>query len=398
MEEKYDVIVVGAGPAGSIAARTAADSGLKTLLLEKRQEIGSPVRCAEAISHEMLTRYMKPEPGWISAKIQGGRIFSPNRTPVVIPEPNAGYVLERRVFDRRLAETAANAGADVVVKARVVDVTKDGDQVNGVKMRYGRRDYTIQGDIVIAADGVESQVARWAGIDSTHELRDVDICAQYVMCNLDPDVYHPDYCDFYIGKELAPRGYVWVFPKGPDLANVGIGIGGTISGHNGKLAVDYLDEFVKETLPKAQIVSQIAGCVPVGDSLPEIVGDGFMIVGDAAHHSDPISGGGIANAMISGQFAAEVAIDAIAAGDLSAKFLHAYHKRWDDEVGKNFRHICRIRDGVMKFSDKTFDRCAEVLNKLDPEKITMRQIFKTVLLHQPRLLLELRHLIAAGWI
>ncbi len=398
MHTKYDVVVVGAGPAGSIAARTAAERGLKTLLLEKRQEIGSPVRCAEAISHETLIRYIEPEAAWISATVHGGRIFSPNGTPVVIQQPNVGYVLERKLFDRRLAETAVNAGAEVLVKARVTGVINTDDQICGVTVRYHRRDHAIQADIVIAADGVESQVARWAGINSTHELRDVDICAQYLMSNLDPDVYSPEYCDFYIGRELAPRGYVWVFPKGPDLANVGVGIGGTISGRNGKLAIDYLNDFVRTHFPEGRVLSQVAGCVPVGDSLPEIVGNGLMIVGDAAHHSDPISGGGIANAMISGHFAAETAADAIAAGDLSAEFLRPYPERWDEEIGKNFRHICRIRDGVMKFSDKTFDRCAQVLNKLSPEKITMREIFKTVLLHQPRLLLELRHLIAPGWI
>jgi digeranylgeranylglycerophospholipid reductase len=291
---------------------------------------------------------------------------------------------------------AAGAGAEIIVKARVTNVIKSDDgYVNGVVFRYSGRDYTCKAKVVIAADGIESQVARWAGIDSTHDLRDVDIAAQYLISKIDIE---PDYCDFYIGRKIAPRGYVWVFPKGEDIANVGVGIGGTISGKNGKLAIDYLNEFVKRKFPNGKILAQVVGCVPVGDSLPNMVADGFLIIGDAAHHSDPISGGGIANAMYSGKFAAEAAAEGIRIGDVSAKVLRTYQRRWDKEVGKNFKHICRIRDGVLKFSDDMFDRCAEVLAQMPREKVTMAQIFKTVLKHQPRLLLELRHLILAGWV
>ena len=145
-------------------------------------------------------------------------------------------MLERKVFDRVLSETAAGAGADIIVKAPVVGITKDKNNfVNGVNFRYNRREYTSKTKIVIAADGVESQVGRWAGIDTTHDLRDVDICAQYLMSGIEIE---PDLCDFYLGREIAPRGYIWVFPKGDDIANVGVGIGGTISGKGGKLAID----------------------------------------------------------------------------------------------------------------------------------------------------------------
>ncbi len=333
---------------------------------------------------------------WVSRQINGARLFSPNETPAIIDYPGAGYVLERKVFDRYLGEMAAEAGADIIVKARATSVTKSNDGlVNGVVFRYFGRDYTCKAKVVIAADGIESQVARWAGIDSTHDLRDVDICAQYLISKID---IAPDYCDFYLGRKIAPRGYIWVFPKGEDIANVGVGIGGTISGKNGKLAIDYLNEFVKRKFPNGKILAQVVGCVPVGNSLPNIVGDGILIIGDAAHHSDPISGGGIANAMFSGQFAAEAAIEGIRIGDVSAKVLRAYQKRWDKQIGKNFKHICHIRDGVLKFSDDMFNKCAEVLSKMPPEKVTMTQIFKTVLKHQPRLLLELRHLILAGWV
>jgi len=397
MRLNYDVVVVGAGPGGSVAARIAAEKGLSVLLLEKRQEIGTPVRCAEGTGTEVLQEYIDLEPAWIAKEINGGRIFSPNGTPVVLAVKGAGVVLERKIFDRRLAELASQAGAEILVKARVTGVTKSQNgKVDGVYFRYLGKDCIAKAKIVIAADGIESQVGRWAGIDTTHDLNDVDVCAQYLMSNIDLD--EPDYCDFYVGGEKSPRGYAWVFPKGDRIANVGIGIGGIASGKNGKFAIDYLNEFVKNKFPKGSILSQMFGSASVGGGLEEIVADGIMLVGDAAHHADPVSGGGILNAMIGGRLAAEVAAEAIQQGDVSKEFLKEYERRWDKEVGKTFKHLCRIRDAVLKFSDETLDKCAETLSKIPRDKLTTLHVFKTVLLNQPKLLLELRHLITAGWL
>lgn len=328
--------------------------------------------------------------------MDGARFFSPNETSVIFHYSRIGYVLERKVFDRAITEMASTAGAEVMVKARVTSITTSDDgAVNGVVFRYSGREYTCKTKVVIAADGVESQVGRWAGIDTTHQLHDVGICAQYLISNID---IVPEYYDFYFGREVAPRGYVWVFPKGDDIANVGVGISGPISGKGGKLAIDYLNDFVKRKFPRGKILGLVGGAVPVGCSLPQLVKDGILLVGDAAHHSDPMSGGGIANAMYSGKFAAEAAVEGIRIGDVSEKALSAYPKRWEREIGKNFKHICRIRNSLIKFSDDVFDRYAEVLSQIPKEQITMAKIFQTLLRHQPRLLLELRHLILAGWV
>ena len=98
---------------------------------------------------------------------------------------DAGYVLERKVFDRTLTEMAGNEGADIIVKARATNVTKDNKgSVNGITFRYAGRDYTSKAKVVIAADGIESKVGRWAGIDTTHDLRDIDVCAQYLISKI----------------------------------------------------------------------------------------------------------------------------------------------------------------------------------------------------------------------
>ena len=394
MRGEYDVVVVGAGPGGSTAARFAAQGGLRVLLLEKRQEIGSPVRCAEGVGLQQLEEFVDIDPKWVSAWINGGRIFSPDGTPVVVEQPGAGVVLERKIFDRHLAELAAEAGAEVLVKAYVFDVIKEEGFVRGVRFSHLGRTYEVRSKIVIAADGVESQVGRWAGLDTSLRVEEIDVCAQYLMANVDIE---PGFCDFYLGRELAPRGYAWVFPKGDRLANVGVGIGGAVSGGDGRLAIDYLNRFVQERFPRGSILSLVVGAVPVDGTLPKIVSNGLMIVGDAAHQNDPLTGGGIINAMIAGRIAGEVAVEAVKADDFSEGFLKRYRERWDKEVGGTFKHLRRIREGVLRMSDETLDRCAHALSKIPPDELTPFQIFKTVLLNDPRLLWDLRHLVRLGW-
>lgn len=115
MRHDYDVIVVGAGPAGSVTAKIAAEKGCSVLLIEKRQEIGDPVRCGEACSKDTITRHIDLDPKWISAEVSGTRLFSPDGTSIIMNEgvDKPGVVLERKMFDMALARKAAEAGAEV---------------------------------------------------------------------------------------------------------------------------------------------------------------------------------------------------------------------------------------------------------------------------------------------
>ena len=399
--KSVDVLVIGGGPAGSIATRTAAQQNVDVLMIEKRQEIGSPVRCAEGVSKRALVELTELNPKWVSAEINGGRIHSPDGNFVTIESKGAGLVLERKIFDRELAAQAARSGAEVWVKARAIDLIGENGSITGAVIRRPDGDYIVRAKVVIAADGVESQVSKWAGIDTTCRAHEVDTCAQYLMTGLaDIDL---TYCDFYLGHQIAPRGYAWIFPKGNDSANVGVGIGGNI---DGETAIGFLNRFVENQLPggsKAQAVTVVVGCVPVVGTLSDVVRDGFMIVGDAARQNDPVSGGGIVNSMIAGQIAGEVAGQAVRNGDVSHAALAKYEKRWHKQVGRTFPHLRRLREGILKFSDETLNDIARMLSQVGAthtspvRKLTLIDIFWTALKNDPKLLLELRHLIAIGW-
>lgn len=214
MKSEYDVVIVGAGPAGAYAAATAADE-CDVLLIEKRQEIGSPVRRAEGVSKAALARFFQPQEKWIASRVTRARIFSPDGAAVEVSEevagPEVGYVLERKIFDMDLAKRAARRGADVVVRTRATGIIREDGFVRGIKVRRLGESVEIRSKVVIAADGIESQVARWAGINTTLKPYDLESCAQYLMTSVD---LLNDCCDFYLGSE-APGSYAWTFPKGP---------------------------------------------------------------------------------------------------------------------------------------------------------------------------------------
>ena len=345
VNDGYDVVVIGAGPAGSIAAYEAAMRGLSVLLLEKRQEIGSPVRCAEGIGHEPLVRFVEPDPSWISARISRARITVVQDGQERVwqgesgEDRQVGYVLERRVFDRMLAERASQAGARVLVKTAAMGLLRKGEAVVGVIAEgpWGRREVAAQ--VVIGADGVESRAGAWAGLDTTLPQRDQMACVQFLLTGIDIDPYCTYY---YLDQEHAPGGYVWIFPKGERRANVGLGVQAGLAKRS---PVELLMRFIESRpfLSRGSPVTLISGGVPVGLPPARLVTDGFMLIGDAARQVDPLTGGGIANAMAAGQLAARVVADAIASGDVSQAALSRYEMEWQTGVGKQMARNYRLR-------------------------------------------------------
>ncbi len=325
-----------------MAARTAAGLGLSVLLLEKRQEIGSPVRCAEGVSHESLVDFLEPDPSWISARVDRAQIMALDGDRVVETWQRTGglgYVLERRVFDRVLAERAAAAGAQVRVKAPVTGLLADGGTVRGVVAEWQGQRLEVQASLVIAADGVESRVGTWAGLNTQLPLQDTMACAQYLLAGIEWD---PACLGYWIDDTVAPGGYAWVFPKGEGRANVGLGVQADCAGES---ALTYLNRFVdrERALSAASPVTLIAGAVPVSMPCQRLMGNGLMLVGDAARQVDPLTGGGIINAMTAGRVAGQVAAAALASGDTTAEGLAAYQERMSQLLGRRLARNYRLR-------------------------------------------------------
>jgi digeranylgeranylglycerophospholipid reductase len=382
MKNEYDAVVIGAGPAGSIAARTIAQAGLSVLLLEKRQEIGSPVRCGEAVGCETVEKFIPLDPKWIAAEIDQFSLTNPQDDTVIMPPLEQTLVLERKIFDRELAHSAAKAGAEVIVKARVTSLIKNA-RIEGVHVNVQGQPHEIRAKIVIGADGTESQSPRWAGLKSNPQLKDYYSAAQYLMTGVD---VNPRICQYHIGWSLAPGGYCWVFPKGGQTANVGLVM--WVDPKGTRSAIDYLNDFVAARFPRSSILAQVVGGIPITNVLPQMVTDGYLCVGDAAHQSDPLTAGGITNGMHGGLFAAQVAIEAIKAKDVSARFLQKYERMWDAEFGKLYRRLYRIRHALLKVPEDRLSKIIHDAAQLDAQAMSLKDIATIVMKSHPQLLLE----------
>ena len=166
-----DVVVVGAGPGGSMAARYCAEGGLDTVLSAKKAEIGAPLGCAEGVSKKWLQEVdIEPDPSWIRGDMKGAIIKSPQGTTFQLDESKAGaevgYVLERHLFDKALAKKAAEAGAKIMLRTSCTGVIREKGEIVGITARSMGEEIEIRAKCVVAADGYVSQVGRWAGLDT----------------------------------------------------------------------------------------------------------------------------------------------------------------------------------------------------------------------------------------
>ena len=390
---KCDLVVVGAGPAGSMTAKTAAQAGLDVVLLEKRQEIGDPVRCAEGVSKRALRELVDIDPRWIASEVKGARIYGPDGTAFVMSEDRAGtevgYVLERKIFDQRLALDAADAGAKLMVKTRALGLLNDGGVPAGVSVLRMGEHLKIEAPLIIGADGVESKVGRWAGIDTTLKPRDIEVCAQFLIRD---DKVDDDYTEFFLGNELAPGGYVWSFPKGNKLANLGIGVLGSKSGSG--MPLQLLRKFMKNNMPDAKVLEMMSGGVPVSGPIETTTADGVMLVGDAARQSDPLTGGGIINGMKAGVIAGEVAAEQVSQGDVSKKALKVYEDQWRVTVGKHISRNFDIKEFFVELTDDDLKRLMHSLEGEDVSQLELKGLVKVLIKQNPKFLLKLSRLIS----
>jgi len=397
VDESYDIVIVGAGPAGSAAAMAGARAGLKVLMIEKRAEVGCPKRCGEGLSIHGLQRMgIEKDERWINRHITGTTVYAPNGKAVKVPFEAGeyeGWIIERKIFDKMLADMAADAGAKILTKTECMGLIKnESGRANGVRLGFNGERWDVGAKVVIAADGVESCIAREAGIDTKNKPVDFAAGVQFEMSNIDID---PDVIELYFGAEIAPGGYVWCFPKGERRANVGIGVRKPWAK---KSAIEYLKDFINSRpgLKKGSIIEVNAGGIPVGGLLDDMVLDNFMVVGDAAHQVNAIHGGGIAEAFVSGRIAGEVAAKSIKAGDTSKSALSEYNDRWYEERGNRLKKLIKLREVVERLSDDDLNYLAEELEGTDLVGFANARGFAKlakVLMKKPRLLLLGRNLL-----
>ena len=332
-DASYDVIVVGAGPAGSTSALYAAKNGASVLLLDKKREIGSPIQCAGFL----------PDASEIQALLRDARL------PDTLKNYPDSCVLQR-IDTQRIFPPNCNI-KEFAVRGAVLD-----------RRRYDQ-----------FLDGPNSLVAKSRGLALKPKSKEISVAIEYQVRNVDVD---PSALEMYFGKDFVPGGYAWIFPEGKDRANVGIGIRKGLV-EKGVSAKEYLHRFMRshplaeKKLKDGIIMNVIAGIVPVNGAPEKTATENSLIVGDAAGHIFATNGGGIPPAMIAGKVAGETAAE-FAAGKCR---LEEYDRRWRAQFGSSLEISVQARqlmDEIMK-SDTLMNAAFKLIS---PEQMKVMQCGK----------------------
>lgn len=354
----YDVVVVGAGPSGSMAAKYAAKNGARTLLMEEHGMIGSPVSCTGHISVKALTECELPEGNFINKKIRGAFVYAPdNRSIMLDGMRTMTYVVERKIFDRELAKAAASAGSEVLVDTAVRSVKRIPGGVVLEAMSEGKVTQ-FKAKVAIGADGVRSKVAHDAGLG-----RIPHVCTGIqVEANCEPR--DPEFVEVFLGHRYSPGYFAWSVPTSGGCCRIGLNADKDAHIHLNRLLTEH--EVVSKRARSA--VDLIMGGIPVG-TLKHTVADGILVVGDAAGHVKPVSYGGIYAGARCAKIAGEVAAKAAAEGDVSARRLMEYEQRWKGELGRELAWGLKFREIFSRMSDQDLNEAIAALD--DPDILDM---------------------------
>ncbi len=336
---KYDVLIVGAGPAGSSAALAAAEKGLKVVVVECRPVVGVPVRCAEFIPGPLLGE-INLGSDFVVQPVKGMRTILPDGSIKEMKAP--GYMIHRDRFDQTLARAAQDAGAEFFLSTTAL--AREGENVR-VRKR-GAGDFEIIAKVIIGADGPFSRVGRWVGASISHLIPSAQ-----VRVNLARPM---DVTQVYFDRNIH-GGYGWVFPKGP-VANVGLGVkkGKGISG-SVKRTLDYfLARLREQGIITGKSFRSFGGWIPAGPA-EKTVHDNIVLAGDAAGHTHPITGAGIFTAVKGGRMAGSWASRAVIENDL--KLLNAYEKAWQEFFGTTLDRAFKRR----QLLEKEWGRLDEII-------------------------------------
>ncbi len=384
----YDVVIIGCGPAGSTTARVAAKKGLKVLLVDKRQELGAPIQCSGALSNSALEESdIDPSAEFVQESVFGFSVYDeigtqsildyrslkPEKYGLGVGKKPLGYVVDRRRFDRFLMTLAERAGVEVWLKTEAINYKPLEDGTCEVYLRKFNKEITLRTKVLVGADGLQSQVGKWAGLTTHIKMTELASCLQFVVDGVETN----GLLEIITGHEWAPGGYAWLFPKGHGYAEIGLGVIRTMTKENAQWHLDHFiqNSFLKDRLKHARILEVHGGGVPLAAPLRTQYAANLILVGDAARHVNPITGGGIHTALtgglIAGKFLAELVQSNTKA---SAENLKGYQDRWLDQLGNKMWQLYQTKKSIFKMKDiaernlKLYETMSDYFNPLSVYK------------------------------
>jgi digeranylgeranylglycerophospholipid reductase len=343
--DTFDVAVIGAGPAGSMAAKYAAKAGASTILLEEHPVAGWPVQCAGLLGREALAESELSAGSFIISGMRGATVFSPGGFRLDFKSRDRkAWVVDRRLFDRAMVCQAVEEDVSFRPCARVQEMKRDGERRILTLADGGK----ISSEVVISAEGVSALLARRAGIAPPQIiLSGAQIETAFAVEDQDKVEVHLGW-----GRGL----FAWVIPLGEARARIGL--------VTSDRACDRLRDFLKKDIIKERLrgapVALNVGGLPMGPPAATTV-DGLLAVGDAAAQVKPTSGGGIYPGLVAAKIAGGVAAAAAMEGDSSARRLSEYDRLWRLALGRELETGMKLNRMMNKMSPAETDELISYL-------------------------------------
>lgn len=341
MVDSTEAVVVGAGPAGLLAAREIARRGVEVKVFEEHPTIGEPNHCAGVVSVEGLRLLgLEPSQEFVEGEITGGRLYSPSGAAIEITGTTTrAYVIDRTAFDRHLAHSAEKEGADVHTGRRVAELTVRAGRVTGVR----GRDWAVQAEVVVDAEGAAGTLARRVGLPAGARGALAGVNVEVSGVDVEPHMV-----EVWLSSSLAPGLFAWVIPLGDGAARCGL------AARTGD-AYQRLKGFVDERFGTVRCSRPRRGVILTGGPIRRTYRDGMLVVGDAAGQTKPTTGGGVVLGGLCAIEAGKAAAESVEAGDPSAGFLQRYQRGWRSSLGREFASMLAARRLLNRLSDRRID-------------------------------------------
>lgn len=375
----YDVVVVGAGPVGSTAARYAAKHGAKVLLIEEHASIGSPVGCTGLLSTKAVAECdLRPSDEFVFNSVRGAFVHAPDGQCLPIDgKQTKAYVVSRKNFDRTLATLALEEGVELSLRTTAVGLEKanlraESENENETCGKNGRKKdlpvklkvlrngkpETINAGVVIGADGVKSRIARYAGLGMPERvLPGVQFEAPYASDNT-------DFVELFPGSQ-APGFFAWTVPLNERVSRIGLAVEPGMLGQ-GKTPISCLHKLL-DSNPHVKarygggMLDFVVGGIPIGPP-GKTSTDGVLVVGDAAGQAKPTSGGGVYPGALAAKIAGRVAAEAALEGDTGSGRLSEYDRLWRKSPGRELEIGMKVHDYTGKLEDRQLNELIASLN------------------------------------
>jgi len=362
-ELNFDVVVVGAGPAGSSAAHSASENGMKVALLEKEESVAQTVRTSGVTWMDSIEEFGIPED--CHNPIKNYTFCSPNNEITISSDKPKAAVLDVRKTYRWLAEQAQKSGAELFVNTMVTDATKTTSGIS-LKTISSKEETIFNAKIIIDASGFQSVVAKSLGFVSQWKRFGAGAEYEAQVENVDSSTWW-----LMVGQQYSPAGYAWIFPLGKNIVRIGVGVGKPESAVD---PTERLKDLVEKRVGPIAKLGRITplefhyGLIPNDGLSRKTVYDNLILVGDSAGQANPLVLEGIRYAIRFGRLAGQIAAKAISNGNTSEKALLPYEETWKKAILTKINSASKVQTRWIGLSDQEWDEELNIIKELSVDE------------------------------